>query len=133
MEKSCGSYKFKQDGKILKLSEVVYKMKEDKKTYQLAKLGKSNYLISQIFGGVGGFMVGWNLGSAAAGKNISWTGMGIGGGLIAISIPFSIRGKKYMKKALKRYNAQFPETAGRIKIDYKLVVNGQGVGWVLSF
>ena len=51
-------------------------------------------ITGQLLGGIGGFLVGWTLGTALGGGDPDWTVAGVGAGFIALSIPFAIKVKK---------------------------------------
>lgn len=68
---------------------------------------KTNNIVAIGLGLVGGFFVGYQLGSLLAGKKINGALMGTGIGLIGISIPFGISGSRNLKKALSVYNAAY--------------------------
>lgn len=133
MEKTFGGYKFTQNGKNLGLSELVNTMKNDEQSYSLAKSAKSNYVLSQIIGGAGGFMVGWPLGTAIAGGEPNWTIAGIGAGLIIVSIPITSSANKKMKKAVNRYNSSITSTSYTFRPSYCIVSNGKGIGLSITF
>ena len=133
VEKTFGGYKFTQDGKNLKLSQIVDIVKNNEEAYQLAKSAKSNYTIAQIIGGAGGFMIGWPIGAAVGGGDPNWTMAGIGAGLVAISIPFNSGANKKMKKAIEHYNSNLQNTSSIIKPQYRFVANTKGVGIAIVF
>jgi len=133
IEKTFGGYKFTQNGKNLRLSELVNTMKSDEQSYSLAKSAKSNYVLSQIIGGAGGFMVGWPLGTAISGGKPNWTIAGIGAGLIVISIPITSSANKKMKKAVNRYNSSINSTSYNFQPNFSIVSNRFGVGLAIIF
>ena len=133
METSFGGYKFTQNGETLKLSEVVNIMKSDNNAYELAKSAKSNYVLSQIMGGVGGFMVGWPLGTAIAGGKPNWILAGVGAGIIVVSIPITSSANKKMRKAINLYNSGISSTSYNFRPSFSFISNVNGIGLSISF
>jgi len=133
IEKTFGGYKFTQNGKNIKFSQLDNIMKSDAQAYALAKSAKSSYMLAQIIGGVGGFMVGWPLGTAIGGGKPNWTLAGIGAGLIVVSIPISSSANKKMKKAVNKYNASLTETSYHFKPSFYIVSNTNGIGLSINF
>ncbi len=133
MEKTFGGYKFTQDGKNLKFTEIVDIVKNNEDAYKLAKSAKSNYTVAQILGGAGGFLIGWPIGAALGGGDPDWTIAGIGAGLVAISIPFNSGANKKMKKAIEHYNSSLQNTSSIIKPQYRFLANAKGVGIGITF
>ena len=134
MEKVFGGYKFTQNEKQLSFGEVVNALNNNAEAYQLAKSAKSNYVLSQIISGAGGFLIGWPLGTALAGGKPNWTLAGIGAGLVVVSIPITSGANKKIKKAVDIYNAGFGETSMyHFKPQYHLVFNDKGFGIAMRF
>ncbi len=67
--------------------QLVKTMEPNEQAYKEIKAAQSTYTLAIIVGGVGGFMVGWPLGTALSGGEPNWIFAGIGAGLIVISIP----------------------------------------------
>ena len=61
--KQFGTYQFYENGQKLKLKEVANKLSIDTKAYKLFQSAKSNYTASSVIGSVGGFLIGYGLGS----------------------------------------------------------------------
>ncbi len=108
-------------------------MKNDQEAYALAKSAKSNYIASQVVGGIGGFVVGWNLGTAIGGGKPNWTIAGMGAALIIVSIPITSNSIKKMKKAVDHYNSSLTSTVYHFRPTYSIVSNGNGIGLSMSF
>ncbi len=132
-KKVFGGYKFTQNGKMLKMADVVSALKSNEVAYKLARSAKSNLVISQLLGGAGGFMVGLPLGAAIGGGKANWTVAGIGAGLIIIAIPVSSGANKKMKKAVEIYNAELEQTSYRFKPEFKIISNRYGIGLTMNF
>ena len=132
--KTLFKYEFIQNGYSLCFGEVVNALNNNAEAYQLAKSAKSNYVLSQIISGAGGFLIGWPLGTALAGGKPNWTLAGIGAGLVVVSIPIEISSDKKINKALEIYNAEFSETSMRnFKPSYRFIANNNGIGIAMNF
>ncbi|MEM6643851.1 MAG: hypothetical protein AAF616_12800 [Bacteroidota bacterium] len=105
--------RFYSDDKIVGLADYVALMKPNLEAFELAKQAKSSYNTATVLGFVGGFMIGWPLGSALGGGDPNWALAGIGAGIVVIAIPIQASGAKKMKKATDLYNKSFT-TASRL-------------------
>lgn len=85
-----------------KLKTYVSDSKEAKKFIRKAN---SNTIFAAVLGGLGGAIAGFQLGGAASGGELNNRGLGLGLGLIALSVPFTIAADKNGLKGVKAYNA----------------------------
>ena len=133
-EKTFGGLKFTQNGKNLTMNELVSTMKSSPNSYKLIKSAKSNNLLAQVIGGVGGGLIGFPIGTAIGGGKPNWTLAGIGAGLVGISIPISSNVKKKAKKAVEIYNSSLNSTTSTNFIpNFKVIANSNGVGLSMNF
>lgn len=95
---------FKQNNKPLKPSKMIMLMENYPEASNEMKKARNNYIVSSLIGGVGAFMVGWSLGSAIGGGKSSPTMLGLGTGLIVVSVPFAVIYDKRATKAVRSYN-----------------------------
>jgi hypothetical protein len=65
---------------------------------------KGNRGASNVFGFIGGFLVGYSLGEAITGKKINGGLLGSGLGVIGLSALFQIGSNSNLKKAVEHYN-----------------------------
>ena len=134
MEKVFGGYKYTQNGKLMKMKDLVKTMESNQQAFDLIKKAQSNNTISSIFSGAGGFLVGWPIGSALGGGDANWTLAGVGAGLIAIAIPFSSGANKNAKQAVELYNSSLNSTSFyEFKPEFKIIGNGNGIGLSMNF
>ena len=104
MKKTFFGTRFYLDGHMLKPKEVLLLMQSDEEAYPVFKKAKSNYDAAGVLGFIGGFMVGWPIGTAIAGGDPQW-GLAAGGGVILLcSLPLSIAFKKHGERAVSIYN-----------------------------
>jgi len=134
IHKSFGGYKFTQNGRELKSKQLTLIMKTDEAAYQEYTSAGLNNLIAGVLSITGGIMVGWQAGAAIVSGDINWTVVGIGAGLVAVSIPFSIKGKKKLYSAISTYNQNLSQTSSNtFKPQLELGFNNNGIGLILIF
>lgn len=112
MKKVFGGYEFYQSDKRLSMKQLVN---------------------ASIVGFVGGFKVGWPLGSAMAGGEPNWTIAGIDAGLIVVSIPISKSANNKAKLAVDAYNGGIQTSSFWDNRELKLSMTGNGIGLTLNF
>jgi hypothetical protein len=133
MKKVVGGYHFFQGEERLTVNQLVKAMKTNNEAYSLVKSAQSNNTIASVIGGVGGFMVGWTLGTALGGGEPNWAVAGVGAGLIVVSIPISHSFNKKVKKAVETYNRGFQTSSFWDDNKLNLSLKGNGIGLRLSF
>lgn len=131
IKKALGTV-FQQQGKNLTPRQLLEITQSNAEAYKAMKTAKSNYDISSVFGFAGGFLVGWPIGTAIGGGKPNWTLAGIGAGLIAVSIPFSIAYTKNAKIAVNLHNIGLRST-GLSNAGLKLGLTSNGVGVTVKF
>jgi hypothetical protein len=133
MKKVFGGYQFYQGEKRLNMNELVKVMKPNEQAYKKIKSAQSTNTFSSFFGLVGGFMVGWPLGTAIGGGEPNWKMAGIGAGIIVISIPISQRFNKKVKQAVDIYNVELKTSSFWDKSELKFSMNRNGLELTLRF
>lgn len=103
-EKSWGSYKYTQNGKTLTAGELKNQLNTNEESAKLMRKAQVNNTFATIFGAAGGALVGYPIGTAIGGGDANWTLAGVGAGLVAVAIPFSISANKRSKEAIDIYN-----------------------------
>ena len=132
-EKVFGGYRYTQDGRILKMGDLVDLMEPDTEAYDLMRSARSNYTIANVLALPGGALVGWPLGSALAGGDPNWTLAAIGGGLIVATIPFSSAANKKSRAAVDLYNEAYALAPSAHRPQYALSATRNGYGLVVRF
>ena len=132
-KKVFGGYNFYQGTKRLSVNELKNAMKLNDQAYGEMKSAQSANIFATIIGGVGGFMVGWPLGTAIGGGDPNWVMAGIGAGLIVVSIPISQKFSKHAKRAVDIYNDGLKTNTFWERNELKLSMSEDGVGLVLRF
>ena len=134
MEKVFGGYKYSQNGNQMTMKDLVKTMEANQQAFDFIKKAQSNNTLASIFGGAGGFLVGWPIVTTIAEGDANWTLAGIGAGLIAIGIPFSTKANKNTKQAVQLYNSSLNATSFyEFKPVFKLIANGNGLGLSMNF
>jgi hypothetical protein len=133
MKKVFGGYQFYQGDKRLSLNQLVDALKPNEQAYQQIISAQSTSTIASIIGGVGGFMVGWPIGSAIGGKEPNWTMAGIGAGLIVVSIPIAQSFNKKAKQAVDTFNGGLQTSSIWDRSELKFSMNGNGIGLTFRF
>jgi hypothetical protein len=91
---------------------------------------------AQVLAGIGGFGIGYPIGSAIGGKNKPiWAMAAVGAGLIGLAIPLAISATKSQKKAVAAFNeyqrnGTKPTSFNLIKMN--LVIHTNSVGLVFN-
>jgi hypothetical protein len=123
---------YRQNDQKLSAAGLMEKLRENPAAFSEMKKARTNQTFSAIFSGVGGFMVGWPLGTAAGGGDANWTLAGIGAGLIVAAIPFEIAFNKRARNAINTYNSGLGKSSWR-KPALNLGFTRHGMGMKLSF
>jgi hypothetical protein len=96
---------YEQRGAPLDQSDMVEKLGERPATKADIDAARTYATIGMIFGAVGGALIGWPIGAAAAGeRKPPWVLAGVGAGVVAVSIPFSIGASGRVSDAVKAHN-----------------------------
>ncbi len=131
---SFWGYSFYKGTTKYSMNDMLEEVSPNKTTFALMKNAKNNYVFSQITSFTGGFLVGIPLGRALAGGEPNWALLGIGAGLIAISIPLTINFKKKANEALFRHNTFINNNASlNYKPAYRLGVGSNGLNFQVRF
>ncbi len=133
MKKVFGGYQFYQGSTQLNMNQLVSAMEPNEDAYKQIKSAQSTNTLATIIGGVGGFMIGWPIGTALGGGEPNWTMAGIGAGLAVVSIPISQKFNKQAKSAVDIYNNGLNTSSLENKNELKLFAVGTGIGLVFKF
>lgn len=134
MEKVWGGYKYIQNGKLMKMRDLVRVMEPNEEASMLIQKAQSSNTFATILGAAGGGLIGWSLGGAIGGGEINWSLIGVGAGIIAIGIPISSNVNKNAKQAVELYNASLSSTFYSKPIpELRFVTNGSQIGLTLTF
>jgi hypothetical protein len=102
---------YEQEGQPLNYEDMTRKLEERPATQSDIETAKTLATVGMVLGAVGGALVGWPIGAAAAGNpNPPWVLAGFGAGVIAVAIPFSIGSANYVNDAVNKHNESLEST-----------------------
>lgn len=134
IRKSFGGYKFSQNGIDLKTKQVKLLLKNDVEARNEFRSAESLNALATIFSITGGFIVGFQVGKGIVGGDINPTLIGVGFGLIVVSIPFALGGKKKMSSAIHIYNNNLRSATSKFSVPLlKIGMGKNGIGMILNF
>lgn len=107
---------FRKNGRNLKPKELLNLMSTNPEALKEMTIAKKNADVANVFGFIGGFMIGWPLGSAVAGGKPNWALAGAGVGVVLIAVPFSLKYTRHAKAAVAIYNRDAKQPAARVNV-----------------
>lgn len=119
---------YRYQGNKLSLKELSNITKSNSKAHKEIKMARSNAAGANMFGFIGGFMIGLPLGTAIGGGDPNWELAGIGFGVAFISIPFALKANKHAKNAVGIYNQDLNTTGKINNYNYNIFFSGNGIG-----
>jgi hypothetical protein len=100
---------------------------------ELAKSYRTNTGVGNTLSFIGGFVMGWPVGGAIAGKKFD-TGLFLGGvGVVGIGVIFALTGQKQLKQAISSYNNILAKKISWSPVLYQSEQNQMNAGIALSF
>jgi len=133
MKRVFGGHQFIYRGSQLEVKQLLDVMKLNEVAHKQIKSAKTNDAVSNVISSAGAFMVGWTLGDLAWGRDPNNAVLGVGVGLIAVSIPFSIISTKKAKQAVATWNNGLRTSSQPVKSELKLSMTGNGFGLTFRF
>lgn len=104
---ALGMVKYYRNDRRLDIPEVRNYLQTNHAAAKYFKKSRSLNTLGTIFGIIGGFAVGWELGNLISGREIDWTVMAPGLVLTGFTIAFDIGSKKAAKRAVYLYNKPY--------------------------
>lgn len=133
-EKIFGGYKYTQNGKIMTMNDLVQTMKSNTEAFKYIKKAKSNYNAGLVLGSIGGFLLGWPIGTSIGGGDPNWALAGAGVAIIAITIPINKGFNKNATKAIDIYNASLDNSSAyNFEPQFQIIGNANGLGIAMNF
>jgi len=130
--KRLGSYVFEQNGKKLNANALLQALSSNKNAYNLASSGKGQYNLGNVLGAIGGFGIGWPIGSALGGGEPNWLMAG-GGLVLAIAgITVNNKGAQKFSQAIDMYNSELGFNSYKSK-KYYVSPSKTGIGLAFNF
>ncbi len=131
VNKSVFGYKFFHHDNRINFNQLPAILNENHEAQQLIRKAKTTNTVASIISGVGGFMVGWQLGAALVGGEPNWNMAAVGGGLTLIAIPIGSKSNKQAIQAIGIYNEGLSSSSHRPQLF--LGASGNGIGMRLNF
>ncbi len=126
-------YKYTYDNQILTMNTLQEFVQKNPNALVYFKKAKATSGFTSVLGYVGGFMIGWTLGSAIRGEEPPWTMALIGCGVIAVAFPIASGAENNLLKAVQTYNMGIKPSPQSLKYEIKLGVNQNGLGLAIRF
>jgi len=133
IKKVFGGYQFIQNGQKLRMGQLVTIMQPNEQAYKQIKSAQSNKTFADILGVIGGFLIGWPIGTAIGGGDPNWAMAGIGAGLIVVSFPLMSKANKWSIAAIESYNQSLKTGSIQKKPELHLAFKGNSIGLSWSF
>jgi outer membrane lipoprotein SlyB len=119
-------------GQPVKPKEVLNILKVSTEAYKEYSKAKSNYDAMNVFGFVGGAMIGWPIGTAIGGGDAQWGIAAGGAAVLLLAIPLSSGYKKHAQRAIDIYNKPGNVSASmRTRVDMNFT--GAGARLTVTF
>jgi hypothetical protein len=131
--KVFGGFKYSKGNEILSLKKINVLVKEDPKAYAYMKKAVVGSSIAQVFGGIGGGLIGYTLGTAAGGGDAEWSIALVGCGFIVVALPLAHSADKNVLKAVQTYNRGIKPISSINSYNLKLTATTSGIGLRLTF
>jgi hypothetical protein len=131
--KVFGGYKYSKGTELLNLKKLNILVKQDPNANVFMKKAIVGSSIAQVFGGIGGGLIGYTLGTAAGGGDAVWSIALVGCGFVAVALPIAHSADKNLLKAVQTYNRGIKPTSSINNFNLKLTTSANGVGLVLTF
>jgi len=93
----------------------------------LMRQARSNKTGAAVISGIGGFLLGWQLGTLIVGGEPNWAVAGGGGGLILLSIPFNSKANRLAIEAIEMHNRNLTATNQKPQIHLGFLQSGLGL------
>ncbi len=126
IKNNLGGYQFYQGENRLSVNELAKTLKTNSIAYKQFQSGQNSYRASMIFGTVGGFLIGYPIGTMLGGGEPNWTLAGVGVGLAVISIPFTNNFKKNVHRAVDTYNQNLQSNTILEQSELQFAITGNG-------
>jgi hypothetical protein len=121
-----------KDGKSLRGRTLYKVLSKNPETLPHITAAKTNNIFGNIFGGAGGFILGYQLGSSYTRSRPNWFALSSGAVLAALQIPFEVARVKYTKKAVLVYNNDILKTSS-VKSTFNFGLSSNGFGLKIGF
>jgi hypothetical protein len=107
-------------------------MRAQPEAYAEMTQARARYTEYTIVSGAGGFLIGFGASDAVFKDQPNWSLMGIGAGLVAVSIPFWQGYVRHTSTAVQHFNEGLRAPTSHVP-HWRLGMSHQGVGLALTF
>ena len=122
------------DGEMLDFEDLTDIVKDNQVSFKLMKSAKYSFVTSRVIAYAGGFMVGYQLGSAFVGRKPNWFLVGTGLWVAGFSLVIKEGGTIKVEKSVLNYNMDMAHSSiDKFKPKFYLRSNVNGVGIVMNF
>lgn len=133
IKKSTFGTIYLKDKQVLDDKKLFDIISQNPETLPEIKLAKTNNIFAVIFGGAGGFIFGYQLGTQYQRSTPNWGALSAATALIGIAIPLEIARVKHTKRAVSIYNEGNFTKSGKNKLEYHLGISNNGMCLKVSF
>ena len=123
--------KFYQDNYRINFNQLPGLVGSDLVVANLIKQARANKTGAAVMSGIGGFLLGWQLGTWIVGGEPNEVVAGVGGGLILVSIPFNSKANKLAIQAIGIHNQKL--SAYQSKPEFNLGFVKSGIALSIHF
>lgn len=124
---------FTYKGEDLSLSQIKNLLRENPNSYALYQSAKGTSDFANLIAYIGGFCLGYGLGTAIREPEIGLKLAGVGCGILVVALPIVKSAENKLKKAVIVYNADTKENAYIPPYKLQLAATTNGVGLVIKF
>ena len=121
---------YTQNGRILRVNEMVNLMENSPEALEIMLQAKSTYNTAMALGYIGGFMIGWPIGTAIGGGKPNWVMAAIGAPIAIIGFTLNPKYKRQSAKAVELHNGS---SSTRAKPELEFGAGKYGLSLKLKF
>ncbi len=115
---------YRQDGKLLDRDSMLTELAHEPEAKPDVDKAKALATISLVLAGVGGALVGWQLGARAGGDDVDWRIAAAGGATIAVALPLGFWSDSSVGAAVESHNRSLGSPAEPKATDSARAPNG---------
>jgi uncharacterized membrane protein YedE/YeeE len=108
---------------------MVSMMNDNPEALKLAKSANASYRAGNVLGFIGGFLIGYPIGTTLGGGEPEWGMAAAGAGVIVVALPIISSANKKMSRAVDLYNSS--ESSANSTHDFQF--KGNAVGLAFKF
>ncbi|OAN61812.1 hypothetical protein A8B79_05165 [Balneola sp. EhC07] len=125
--------KFEHNGNNLNFDETLSLVDQNEQAATYLRMSKNQATTSTIVGAIGGFFIGWPVGTAIGGGEPNWNLFYVGAGIAVISIPIYNSAVKNARRGVNEYNSGLATLNSTIQNQLTFTITSSGAGLKFSF